>query len=412
MPTVSEEISHILLKKLREEELTPAEAAMLSEWEGRSPEHAAFIAKLMDEELLTEKIRGLLQLDEDVAWQRIGQRIAEEWDGEEQPPVKRIQWYKYGVAVSIVLLLGMAGIYFLRSKQPVSEVSKSTKPSTFADVVPGKNRAVLTLSNGAVIDLEEAKMGILAEEEGAKVVKDGDGRLTYEKTGAEVQLVSSMNKVETPRGGQYRIVLPDASVVYLNAASSIKYPTVFGDERRVEITGEVFFEVMKDPGRKFRAIINSGDGTRKAEIEVLGTQFNVNAYDEENVVAASLIEGSVKMAAGAGSKILKPGQQARLTNANALNLVNDADLDQVVAWKDGYTSFKEANVRTIMREISRWYNIDVVYEGNIDDKHTVNGATERTTSLETLIKVLQLTDVNCSIENGKLVVRSAKPRSH
>jgi transmembrane sensor len=406
MPNVSELISQILLKKLREEALTPEEVATLAEWEGRSPEHAAFIAMLIDEGSLSDKIKGMLELDELAAWQRIEKALETEWNERSEPVRKKNPWYKYAAAASVLLVLGFVAYYFLFIKPPVSDNSQAAKPAT--DIAPGGDRAVLTLADGSVIDLGKAENGIVAKQGESKVMKTEDGKLVYEGGGNVARGDAGQNILKTPRGGEYQLDLPDGSKVWLNAASSIKYPVSFsGSERRVEITGEVYFEIAKDRNRKFLVDIKNSGGESRGEIEVLGTHFNVQAYDEEKTIVASLIEGKIKMSAsqpGAG-KVLSPGQQAQLTENNTLKVVDDVDLDHVIAWKNGNISFKSADIPTIMREISRWYNIDVVFEGDVENKGGINGDAVRSTTLVNLIKVLQLNNVNCSIENGKLVVR-------
>lgn len=416
MPSVSELISQILLKKLRNEELTPREAAILAEWKGRSPEHAVFIEMLMDEALLSDKIKGMLELDQQSAWQKIESALEAQWN--ERAPVSRnTGWYKYAVAASIVLILGIGGYFLKTGKPPVSGRTETTQPTAIADIDPGGYRALLTLSDGSVVDLAKAVNGKVAEQRGSNVIKKEDGQLVYEKAATTGQEAFSENKVSTPRGGQYKILLPDASVAFLNAASSITYPTTFsGNDRRVTVEGEVYFEVSKDINRTFTVIINSSAGNKRGEIEVMGTHFNVKAYDEEKIIAVSLIEGKVKIAAlpsasgPANSKILSPGQQAQLINDTLLKVIGEIDTEQVIAWTNGMISFESANVRDIMREVSRWYDIDVVFEGEIDESEPIVGHARRNTSLATIVKVLKENNVDCSLENGKLVVRSGKAK--
>jgi transmembrane sensor len=416
MPNVSEQISQILLKKLREEELSAEEAAILAEWEGRSPEHAEFIAMLMDEAALSDKIKNMLELDERAAWQRIEKALAAEWNDRAVAPVRKTNWYKYAVAASVILFAGIVGFFLLSKKETVSEASKATKPATVADIAPGGNRAELTLADGSVIDLGKAKNGELADEAGSKVMKTEDGKLVYEREGGSGVAAVTYNILRTPRGGQYQLDLPDGSRVWLNAASSLTYPVVFSStERKVEITGEAFFEVARDENKKFLVVVKNGRGQPAGEITVLGTQFNVQAYDEEKIVAASLVEGKIKMSAGqmqgnaTASTELSPGQQAQITANNTLKVIDKVDMDHVTAWKTGMISFESTDVRTIMRSISRWYNVDVTFEGDVENRSGITGSTPRNTSLADVIKVLRLNDINVVFENGKLVVRPGKP---
>lgn len=419
MPNVSELISQILLKKLREEELSAEEAAILAEWEGRSPEHTEFIAMLMDEALLSDKIKSMLELDEQAAWQRIERALAAEWNDRAVPQRRKIYWYKYAVAASVILFLGIGAFFLLSKKQPVGDTSKATKPATVADIAPGGNRAVLTLADGSVIELDKAQNGLLATEKGSKVLKTEDGKLVYEREGGKGLAAVTFNTLKTPRGGQYQLDLPDGSKVWLNAASSLTYPVIFnGAQRKIEITGEAYFEVARDMNKEFHVVIKNSSGEPKGEITVLGTHFNVQAYDEEKVVAASLLEGKIRLAPAqpetnaSTSKLLFPGQQAQITENNTLRVVDNVDMDHVTAWKSGMISFTSTDVQTIMRSVSRWYNIDVTFEGHVENRSGITGGTSRNTSLANVMQVLRLNDINVVFENGKLVVRPGKPSAN
>ena len=217
----------------------------------------------------------------------------------------------------------------------------------------------------------------------------------------------SYNVLSTPRGGQYRLVLPDGSQVWLNAASSIRYPTAFtGTERKVEVSGEVYFEVTKNAAMPFRVVVNRRKGEPDPmEIEVLGTQFNVNAYTDEDVIRTTLLEGAVKVKKGVKGGILQPGQQAQCKEDGEMRWVPDADVEKVVAWKNGVFEFRDENLQAVMRQISRWYDVEVVYEGAIPtDGFT--GRFSRNTSLSGVLSILRLSDIRLTVENKKIIVRS------
>jgi transmembrane sensor len=231
-----------------------------------------------------------------------------------------------------------------------------------SDISPGGNIATLTLADGRKISLTDAKNGQLAEQSGIKISKTADGQLVYNITNAENSSLSlSYNTIETPPGGQYQVILPDGSKVWLNSASSLRYPVRFtGNERKVEISGEAYFEVAHNSKMPFR-VINSNQ-----IVEVLGTHFNIMAYPDESSTNTTLLEGSVRIIKENKSKIISPGQQTRVKNGDID--VASVDVTQVTAWKEGYFMFKNEDIQSIMRQISRWYNLEVKYQGDIPEK--------------------------------------------
>jgi ferric-dicitrate binding protein FerR (iron transport regulator) len=398
MPSVSELISQILLKKLRHEVLSPEELVTLAEWEGRSPEHAEFIAMLMNEAALSDKIKGMLELDKQGAWQKIEKALEADWN-ERTPGTTKTSWYKYAIAASVILVLGLGGYYLLNE-------TVSKKPATIADFAPGDNRAVLKLADGSEIDLAKEKEGEITSREGTRVIKLGEGKLSYETSSASTNYLK--NTLSTPRGGYHTLILPDSTICVLNASSSITYPINFsGTERRVTITGEAYFEVAKHQDKKFIVDVNTNHGEKKVEIEVMGTHFNIMAYDEEQIIATSLLEGKITITPTAPPKAreVTPGEQAQLTPDNKLHIVKDADMEQAVAWKNGTLSFQGLDIRETMRVISRWYNVEVEFVGNVDFSDKLHGEAPNNMPLATLIELLRENRVNCSFENGKLIVK-------
>lgn len=287
-------------------------------------------------------------------------------------PLDRKRWY----AAAAILICLVSGAYFLFVNKPLSGIAKeqTREPGIKNDIPPGGNKATLTLANGSVIVLDSAQNGALAMQGQVNIVKTASGRLAYtslpEKQTTEKQTTEKpttekpadvlFNTIATPRGGQYQVVLADGTKVWLNSTSSIKYPIAFsGNERRVEITGEAYFEVAKNPAMPFKVKVNND-----MELEVLGTHFNIMAYSDENIVNTTLLEGSVKMSMvnRRQSTTLKPGQQLIAGKDGQMNLVPDADLQKAVSWKDGKFIFRADDIRTIMRQFSRWYNIDVRFD--------------------------------------------------
>ncbi|HEY0175648.1 MAG TPA: FecR domain-containing protein, partial [Pedobacter sp.] len=257
-----------------------------------------------------------------------------------------------------VIFVCSAITFFYLSRLPGNQVAKTHIQSPLInDVAPGGNQAVLTLGNGSKVVLDHKSNGQLAWQGGTLVSKKGNGLLTYAVSGSAPVNQVSYNTVVTPRGGQYQIVLPDGSKVWLNAASSLKFPTAFsGNTRYVELTGEAYFEIAKNKSMPF--IVKSDDQS----IEVLGTHFNINDYREEPEVKTTLLEGRVKASSGKGTVFLNPGQQAvvsKADNSGNIKVLKDVDMEEIIAWKNGNFQFNNADIETVMRQISRWYNVDI-----------------------------------------------------
>jgi transmembrane sensor len=302
---------------------------------------------------------------------------------------------RIAAAAAIILLLG-AGSYWWVSRAPKFDLAATNKYSK-NDVAPGGNKAVLTLANGTSIILDSVHNGTVAQQGNTIVVKQNNGQLAYH-TENEKPTEILYNTLTTPRGGQYQLVLPDGSKIWLNAASSIRYPTAFaGKERKIEITGEAYFEVAKNTGMPFIIKANG------MEVMVLGTHFNVNAYDDEAAIKTTLLEGAVKITKDAATAILRPGQQSRLTKSGKLNIINDVDLEDAVAWKNGLFSFKRADTKAVMRQIARWYDVEIVYESQVPSIN-FGGEMKRDLNLSQALKGLGRMGLRFRIEEKKLVV--------
>jgi ferric-dicitrate binding protein FerR (iron transport regulator) len=252
------------------------------------------------------------------------------------------------------------------------------------------------LADGSTIILDNVQNGTLAQQGNTKVIKE-DGKLAYNLTSTGINEVL-YNTISTPRGGQYQVDLPDGSRVWLNAASSLHFPTAFvGKERRVEITGEAYFEVAKNKAQPFIVSVNG------AEVQVLGTHFNVMAYNDENAIKTTLLEGSVKFVNGSTSSLLKPGQQSQLSENGQVKVVSNVDVDAVTAWKNGNFDFQGEDIETVMRQLSRWYNVDVVYRNKPDELFYAE--IPRNTKLSDVLKALELTGkLRFGIEGKKIIV--------
>jgi ferric-dicitrate binding protein FerR (iron transport regulator) len=321
----------------------------------------------------------------------------------------RMKWFRVSAAAALIAVLATGAWFFVGRKGPGQAplTAQKSAPPAPADVLPGSNKALLTLDDGSTIALDSAKSGSLTRQGNTRVLKSEDGQLKYEPVTGDNAVGVSYNILSTPKGGQYKLVLPDGSQVWLNAASSIRYPAAFsGKERKVEVSGEAYFEITKNASMPFRVLVDHQlKAIHPMEIEVLGTHFNVNAYADETAIRTTLLEGLVKVAKGASSRLLRPGQQAQLQDNGEIRWIPDADTENAVAWKNGVFEFGDENLQTVMRQISRWYDVEVVYEGNIPaDRFT--GRVSRNTSLSGVLKILKLSDIRFTIENKKIIIRS------
>ncbi|MCS3800963.1 FecR family protein [Niastella sp. OAS944] len=343
------------------------------------------------------------------------ERIKENYITEK--PVGRVHlllnpWLRY--AAAIVLTAGIIAYFWkTEAKKETTVAATSKQPRT--DVEPGREGAILTLADGRQLVLDSLGNGIVATQNGAKVVLSS-GALTYDQNG-ETAGNSIYNTMHTPRGRQFQLVLPDGTKVWLNAASSIKYPIQFiGDERRVEIKGEAYFEVVKNAQMPFVVTVPQG-----GEVKVLGTHFNINAYDDEPAIKTTLLEGAVKVVTPAivnrqsameaeRAVVLKPGEQAAIaaysplnTHHSPLTIDHSPNLDQVMAWKNGLFNFNGYNIKAVMREIGRWYDLDIVYEAEPEPEE-VMGELQRNLTLSQVMKILQKINVKYRIEGKQLIV--------
>jgi ferric-dicitrate binding protein FerR (iron transport regulator) len=304
----------------------------------------------------------------------------------------------YGV-VAAFLIISFAGywLYTMQARENKSLLSTRSAPQLASnEILPGSNKAILTLGNGSAISLDDARNGTVATEGGTQISKMGNGEIRYVAGEASDQVF--FNTLRTPRGGQFKLRLPDGSDVWLNASSSIRYPTTFtGNERKVEVTGEAYFEIAHDRSHPF--LVTVDDMT----IQVVGTHFNVNAYPEEMTTKTTLLEGSVRLFKAGSHTSLVPGQQAQFSSKGQFTLLENVDLDEVVAWKNGFFSFTKADLQTVMRQIARWYDVDITYEGAVPQRQ-FGGKIGRNSSIVEVIKILQETKVNFRIVGKKIIV--------
>jgi transmembrane sensor len=295
---------------------------------------------------------------------------------------------------------------YIRRQENKPAVAVAKKTPLTHDVLPGGNKAILTLANGSTVTLDSAQNGSLGIQDNMKIVKKANGLLAYEKDGKTSGNGQPLyNMISTPKGGQYQVVLPDGSKVWLNASSSLRFPTDFSrTERKVEISGEAYFEIVKDASRPFKVAIFSKGVCTGHEVEVLGTSFDVMAYQEENMVQTTLVDGAVKVRNGKAENVLEPGQQSRgAMDLPGMRIIQDADVAAAIAWKNGYFNFNKEDLRTVMRQLARWYDVDVSYIGSQNDR-VFWGGMQRDLPLSSVFKILEKSGVQFSIEGKKVIV--------
>lgn len=349
-----------------------------------SPEEEEQLRQLYDQ-LLAEEIAATAEDPSPgpgeergiVMRQRIDQHIADH-------RTKRFRFdrTRYIAAAILVGLILLAGTYWFRTGNH-QELAQQE------DILPGSHKARLTLADGSVISLNDARNGTIATQSGVRVEKDAEDNIRYKANGNPEAMPSAINTIATPNGGQYRVTLPDGSVAMLNAASSLSYPVQFSDkERRVKMTGEVYFEIEKKPVPGGKGNVPFFVETAGQEVQVLGTHFNINAYSNETAIRTTLVEGSVKIRSNTGqSALLKPGQQAVL--AKQLD-VQQADIQQQLAWVNGDFVFRGETLESILRQVERWYDVKVEYPPHIG-KMRFNGMVSRSQPLSAIVKMIQAT---------------------
>ncbi len=325
--------------------------------------------------------------------QLIFEKLKKAIDVEIGRPVKKLKWYRYAAAASVLLAVSFS-LYLIRRPQSGSQIVVHRVHKN--DVNPGGNKAVLTLADGRQVILDQTQNGLVASQGESRINKTADGSLIYNDQGQNGE-VSMMNKLSIPRGGQYQVVLPDGTRVWLNSSTTLTYPTAFtGRERRVELTGEAYFEVTHNADQPF--VVK----TIKQEIKVLGTHFNVNAYEDDQQIKTTLMEGSVQINCQNKNYLLKPGEQA-LTGADVQ--ISSVDTESAIDWKNGIFDLNNESLPNLMKKISRWYNVDVIYTGNVP-KTGFGGEVSRAKKLSDVLNVLETTSgaVHFKIEGRRVTV--------
>lgn len=321
-----------------------------------------------------------------------------EKNGGDNRPVKSMYlaaWFK--IAATVLVVLGI-GSYFLIRNKPTAN-NTLVKAQLPHDALPGENKAILTLANGSTVILDDKQNGLVAKQGNTLVIKSKDGQVGYKPADSvAAEAATAYNTISTPKGYQYQVVLSDGSKVWLNAASSLRFPTQFkGKERDVEITGEAYFEVAKNPDMPFIVKVN------REEVKVLGTHFCIMAYDDERFLKTTLLEGSIKLTSAKTDNILKPGNQALLNQQGNVSIIENADVDEAVAWKNGLFQFKDENITGIMRQAARWYDLNVSYQGKIPTRQ-FTGKIPRNVKLSEMLSMFKYAGINFNIEGKNITV--------
>ena len=373
-----------LLEKYLSGNASPEERAKVEQWYASFEEKKAAMGEGDDLNAIREKMY---------------RKIADELNLQE-PVIPFYRKLNFRLTAAAILILLIGSYFIFSTQQKTNTISSATaKPLLKNDITPpASNKATLILADGKTIELDSSANGTLAVQGKINIVKQNDGLIAYTgKPGDKI----SYNTLTVPRGSKpMKLLLADGSEVWLNVASSVTYPTAFvGGERRVEVTGEVYFEVAKNKEMPFIVKKLNDD----VEVKVLGTHFNVNTYEDEQDIKITLLEGAVNVSKGNTGALLKPGEQARVSMADKISIMSNEDIEEVMAWKNGRFYFDGADIKTIMRQVEKWYNVDIAYEATIP--YSFVAKISRNVNVSDLFKILELTDlVHFRIEGNKITV--------
>ncbi|SEW52826.1 FecR family protein [Chitinophaga arvensicola] len=386
-----------LISRSQQGLLTAGEQEELDAWIAASDENRQLWAELNNPGIQQEQVRAIARFDETAALERY---LSNKPAMSTVRPIRRLHTWRWAAAV-LALVLGASTYFFVVHRS--GNADGFGQKSAQRDIPPGKNGAILTLADGTQLVLDSLGEGKIATQNGTQVSLS-DNKLKYDASAATDG--AAYNTITTPKGRQYHVVLPDGTEVWLNAASSLQYPVAFkGKERSVKISGEVYFEVAARSWQPF--VVDAG----QMKLEVLGTSFNVNTYDDEKIIRTTLLTGAVKITPKQTiqPKVLVPGQTADLSKPDAsegakLTIKETPDPDKIIAWKNGLFNFDGMDLYSIMRQLERWYSIEVRYIGTPENV-IFKGKMHRNTNLSDVLKVLETMDVNFELKGNILYVR-------
>jgi len=387
MSDTNNHISVLLIKSLTGE-ITASEDLELKQWMQQSDANRKVADEFLKNDSFKEGLSDLMK--KETIWERIQEQI-----NLRSGKVIRVNWYKrIAIAASVFLVLGLSAYLAFFQK---SDGNKGKEVTKTTDINPGGYKARLILSDGRSIILDSAASGELAQQ-GNTSILNKNNQLVYESTG---QVGSDeYNTLATGRAEMYSLTMTDGTKIWLNSESSIYFPVAFNDkERRIEVTGEVYIQVAKNPSKPFIVSVNG------MEVLAMGTEFNINSYKDEDDISTTLVEGTVKVSKGGINTILKPGQQTKLIRNGQFTPPASINIDEITGWRNGWFHFESADLKTILRQFARWYNVEVVYEGPVKNRKFF-GIVKRSSSLSTVLEMLQDNDIIFKIEGKKLIVKS------
>jgi len=401
------DIDPILQKYIREENLSVEETMTLKEWLAGAPDRAEWLDQMKNGTDWTRtNLARMQKIDKDRSWQRLASLFPVT---ESATPVVTMhpstRWRTWLVAAGVAGVLGTAS-WWIMAHRPTPAPVPASAPAVAADVQPGGNRAMLTLADSRRINLDSSANGVLAAQQSATVSKLSPGQLAYQNAATTSPMPLVFNILSTPRAGQFALTLADGTRVWLNNASTLRYPVAFtGADRQVELTGEAYFEVAKDAAHPFRVLVHKGtpDAGPAGTIDVLGTAFNVMAYGDEPTECTTLLSGSVRFSGEGRSTLLHVDEQSVLDDKGALRVLPHVNVQEVTAWKNGYFHFDHSSLENTMRQLARWYDVDVRYEGASSGQAFV-GRIQRDLPLSAVLRGLENDHVNFKLQGRTLIV--------
>ncbi|MCJ0742320.1 FecR family protein [Pedobacter montanisoli] len=376
--------AHILevMERFAKGEASEVDKQELDNWYNHFPSFERYAEGMPSSEKLLAKDKMLHNINKQIYLEAVPVK-----QSQSNRMLRRVMW------AAMIAIISCSGLLFYRSEIKRANTKQLTQNQV---IIPGGNRAFLTLADGSRISLTDAANGNIAKQAGVTISKTTNGQLIYTAhhvQGNTVEKNDGYNTIETPSGGQYQLQLPDGTVVWLNAASSLKYPVSFSKkkQRHVQLKGEAYFEVAKNKSLPFVVSVHSVNGDKKEQdVEVLGTHFNINAYHDDNTIKTTLLEGSIKVSLPSASTIqLSPGQQS--VNKNNALQVTEVNAEYAVAWKDGYFRFNDKTLGMAMKEIARWYNVDVQYKDPALRNEPLAGTISKYSSITQVLKKMELT---------------------
>jgi len=360
------------------------------------------LMRILEKEEFNEDLQSLLDgmwsrfLPEEEAWTE--EKKAEQFDevlhkvALHQVPVKRMNnWYRVAAAAVVGGIVATAAFFYTTNHATVQKPEIIVAKKVVNDIPPGKDRAILTMQDGTKVDLDSLQKNSAAAYGFQK--KNGNEIAFNEASSQTI----TYNTLATPKGGKYKLMLPDGSMVWLNAASTLRFPTAFqGSSREVTLTGEAYFEIAENAKQPFHVKVNDMD------VQVLGTHFNVMAYDDESTVNTTLLQGSVKVSQGSRSNILKPGQLSAIDKEGAMK-ISEADVEETMAWKNDLFVFRSYDFKKVMRQVERWYNVTVEYKSKIPEGK-YSGMIGRNNNISQVLNILKASGISFKINDNTIVV--------